>query len=102
MSNNTKASILFPYEPEEFWERMRLIVREEVTKTSKEQASASLREVDGLTYKPLLKIAKACTFFRVSRPTIYEWIKDGKLKPFKIRRRVYFLWSDIQKLLPVS
>jgi hypothetical protein len=26
-------------------------------------------------------------------------VKHGKLKPFKIRSRVYFLWQDIQQLL---
>ncbi|WP_367115549.1 helix-turn-helix domain-containing protein [Chitinophaga sp. CB10] len=31
--------------------------------------------------------------------TIYDWIKHGKLKPYKIRSRVYFLWNDIQQLL---
>lgn len=100
--NSTPAPILFPYEPEEFWEHIRLIIREEITRTSKEKSSGSLTETNGLTYKPLFKIAEVCTFFHVSRPTIYEWIKDGKLKPYKIRRRVYFLWNDIQKLLPMS
>jgi len=35
----------------------------------------------------------------LTRPTIYALIKDGKLRPFKIRSRVYFLWGDIEKLL---
>ena len=38
--------------------------------------------------------------FQVTKPTIYDWIRHGKLKPFKVRSRVYFLWQDIQKLLP--
>jgi excisionase family DNA binding protein len=81
---------------------MRAIIREEITKTSKEKPAISLTETPGLTYKPLFKIAEVCSFFHVSRPTIYEWIKDGKLKPYKIRRRVYFLWNDIQQLVPVT
>jgi excisionase family DNA binding protein len=94
--------MLFPYEPDEFWEFMRTLIREEVSKTVNEKQKALVTETPGLTYKPLYKIAEVCTFFRVSRPTIYEWIKDGKLKPYKIRRRVYFLWTDIQQILPVS
>jgi excisionase family DNA binding protein len=53
----------------------------------------------GLTYKPLYKIAEVCALFHVSKPTIYDWIKHEKLKPYKIRSRVYFLWQDIQQLL---
>lgn len=97
MNNNSSITpMLFPYEPEQFWEHMRSIIREEITKTSKEKPAVTSHETQGLTYKPLLKITEVCTFFHVSRPTIYEWIKHGKLKPYKIRRSVYFLWNDIQ------
>ncbi len=89
---------LFRYEPDEFWEHILSIMREEVTRTAKEEPSASLTETKGLTYKPLCKITEVCTFFHVSIPTMYEWIKDGKLNPYKIRRRVYFLRKDIQQL----
>ncbi|MEO6188797.1 MAG: helix-turn-helix domain-containing protein [Ginsengibacter sp.] len=43
-----------------------------------------------LTYKPLYKIGEVCTIFEVTRPAIYEWIKQGKLKPYKVRSRLYF------------
>jgi excisionase family DNA binding protein len=102
MNNSSTTPILLPYEPDEFWAHMRSIIREEITKTKKEKTVASVTETAGLTYKPLFKIAEVCNVFDVTRPTIYEWIKDGKLKPYKIRRRVYFLWKDIQQLLPVS
>jgi excisionase family DNA binding protein len=102
MNSSTTTPMLFPYEPEQFWEHIRLIIREEITKTKKEKPAAAVTETPGLTYKPLFKIAEVCTLFDVTRPTIYEWIKDGKLKPYKIGRRVYFLWNDIQQLLPVS
>jgi excisionase family DNA binding protein len=99
MNNSSITPMLFPYEPEQFWEHMRSIIREEITKTSKEGTAVQTQETQGLTYKPLLKIAEVCTFFHVSRPTIYGWIKHGKLKPYKVRRSVYFLWNDIQQLL---
>lgn len=44
--------------------------------------------------------AEVCAIFKVTKPTIYDWIKHGKLKPYKIRSRVYFLWNDIQQLIP--
>lgn len=92
------APILFPYEPELFWTQIRSIVREELMKISNVQStSPAIEQVKGLTYKPLLKVAEVCLFFGVSRPTIYDWIKHGKLKPYRIRRSVYFLWNDIQQ-----
>jgi predicted DNA-binding transcriptional regulator AlpA len=42
---------------------------------------------------------KVCQLFQVTKPTIYDWIKHGKLKPYKIRTRVYFLLNDIPQLL---
>lgn len=92
--------MLFPFEPEKFWEQLRLIIREEVNKVDKNKKTASTDfETPGLTQKPLYKIGEVCKLFEISRPTIYDWIKHGKLRPFKIRSRVYFLWNDIQQLL---
>jgi len=47
---------------------------------------------------PYAKSLKSAIFY-VTKPTIYGWVKHGKLKPYKIRSRVYFLWQDIQQLL---
>jgi len=91
--------ILFPFEPEQFWTNIRQIVREEVNKAEKEKPVTPIYETPGMTYKPLYKIAEVCSLFHVTKPTIYDWIKHGKLKPFKIRSRVYFLWQDIQQLM---
>jgi excisionase family DNA binding protein len=95
---SVEATLLFPYEQEEFWKRIRAIIREELTRLEKERAAKQSYETPGLTYKPLYKMNEVCTIFSVSRPTIYEWIKHGKLKPYKVRSRLYFLWNDIQNL----
>jgi excisionase family DNA binding protein len=91
--------MLFPYEPEQYWQQIRQIIREEVGQAEKQRAVSPAYETPGLTYKPLYKIAEVCSLFHVTKPTIYDWVKHGKLKPFKIRSRVYFLWQDIQQLL---
>jgi excisionase family DNA binding protein len=91
--------MLFPYEPEKFWQSIRQIVREEVTTAEKGRPTIPIFETPGMTYKPLYKIAEVCTLFHVTKPTIYDWVKHGKLKPFKIRSRVYFLSQDINKLM---
>jgi excisionase family DNA binding protein len=96
---NGNTPLLFPYEPAEYWKNIRQIIREEVSKIELEKPTAPLLETPGLTYKPLLKISELCKLFQVSKPTIYGWIKVGKLSPVKVRSRVYFLWQDVQKLM---
>ena len=39
MENNTAVSILIPLELQDFWDQIRLIIREEVTKGNKNQTS---------------------------------------------------------------
>jgi excisionase family DNA binding protein len=102
MEKNVSVPILIPFEPEEFWAQIRVIIREEVTRNQKEQpALASIMETPGLTEKPLYKIQEICSLFKITKPTIYDWIKHGKLKRVKIRSRVYFLGSDIKQLMQV-
>ena len=100
MEQNTSIPILIPFEPEEFWAQIRVIIREEVTRNQKGQTVASnIMETPGLTEKPLYKIQEICALFKISKPTIYDWVKHGKLKKVKIRSRVYFLGSDIRQLI---
>jgi excisionase family DNA binding protein len=100
MDSNTSVPILFPFEPAEFWTQIRKVIQEEVSKIQYErQVTSAIMETPGLTEKPLYKINEICMLFNVSKPTIYEWIKHGKLRRVKIRSRVYFLGKDIQQLL---
>ena len=96
---NLVTPMLFPYEPEEFWQSIRQIIREEVQSVDKQKTNPPSFQTPGLTNKPLYKIAEVCDLFHVTKPTIYDWVKHGKLKPYKIRSRVYFLHQDIQQLL---
>ena len=98
MENNLAVPILVPITPEDFWTKMRVIVREEMNRKLTHQVSM---ETPGLTEKPLYKIQEVCSLFKVSKPTIYDWIKHGKLKRVKIRSRVYFLGSDIKQLMTI-
>jgi predicted DNA-binding transcriptional regulator AlpA len=98
MENHSNVQILFPIEPERFVELIRAVVKEELDKFSTKQFSPTFK-TSGLTYKPLYKMDEVCQMFDITPPTIYDWIKHGKLKPKKIRSRVFFMWNDIQDLL---
>ncbi len=100
MGQNSAVPILIPFEPEEFWQQIRLIIREEVTRNHEAKpVSNDLMATQGLTEKPLFKMEEICNLFKVTKPTIYDWIKHGKLKRVKIRSRVYFLGSEIRQLM---
>ncbi|MBA3674170.1 MAG: helix-turn-helix domain-containing protein [Chitinophagaceae bacterium] len=100
MEKNSLVPILIPFEPEEFWNHIRVIIREEVSRNQKEQPlMTTIMDTPGLTEKPLYKIQEICSLFKVTKPTIYDWIKHGKLKRVKIRSRVYFLGNDIKQLI---
>jgi excisionase family DNA binding protein len=102
MAANSAVPILIPFEPDEFWSQIRLIIREEVERNKATHVTTeniNIMEISGLTEKPLFKIEEVCSLFKVTKPTIYDWIKHGKLKRVKIRSRVYFLGSDIRQLM---
>jgi excisionase family DNA binding protein len=96
MDNNV-VPMLMPYDPDEFWDRMRKIIREEIAKLKGQ--NSPLMQTPGLTEKPLYKIDEICQLFKVSRTTVHDWMKCGKLRKVKVRSRVFFLGSEIQRLL---
>ncbi len=85
-------------DPEVFWKMLRVIVQEELRALQPVKECSVNYETAGLTYKPLFKIAEICSLFSITKPTIYAWIKCGKLHPHKIRSRVYFLWVEVEAL----
>jgi excisionase family DNA binding protein len=100
MAGSSTVPILIPFEPEEFWLQIRQIIKEEVGRVNQSVSSGiSVMETSGLTEKPLYKISEVCEIFRVSRTTVHDWVKNGKLRKVKVRSRVYFLGKDIQQFL---
>jgi len=93
-----ETPILFPMPPDEFWQKLSQLLDESIHKRL-QQASTTALPVNKLASSPLLSMKEVCELFRISKPTIYSWTKEGKLKPYKIRARVYFLTTDIVNLL---
>lgn len=101
MEKNSTVPILMPYEPAEFWGLLRQIVQEEVRQLQvpKKPAVNTFNYTPGLTEKPLYTTGEICQLFKVSRSTVYEWVKLGKLRKVKVRSRAYFVGYEVQQLL---
>ena len=89
--------MLFPITPTEFWKQFRTTIDEVVTEKLRQQLP--LQTNSHLPEKALLKATDVCAIFRVSRPTLYEWLKQKKLKSFKIKSRRYFSREDIEAVI---
>ena len=92
-----ETPMLFPMAPAEFWKQIKSTI-EEVVKANSNQTTYQ-PPTDHLPEKALLKASDVCAVFQVSKPTIYEWLRQNKIKSFKIKSRRYFLRSDIEAMI---
>jgi len=89
--------MLFPITPSEFWKRIKIIIQEVISEKLNQQSASLTNSV--LPEKALLKPAEICKIFQISKPTLYAWLRQKKLKSFKIKSRRYFSRSDIENLI---
>ncbi len=95
-----ETPMLFPITPSEFWKQIRIIIEETMAeKLSQQKVSPTNPH---LPEKALLKASDVCAIFQISKPTLYEWLKQKKLKSFKIKSRRYFNRADIVALINSS
>lgn len=85
------VTISIGIEPEVFFQRMREMIREEVKLVLSELPTVSTNKQ--YTFSDLSQR------FRVSKPTIYEWIKAGLIGPVRLGGRVYFRAQDVEALM---
>ncbi len=95
---NNEAPFFIPYEPDALWDKIRELVRTELQR-AQDRAKPFEYGVQGLTQKPVFKAAEVCRMLNVSRQTLHTWTRDGTLRGYKIKSRLFYLWSDIEKLL---
>ena len=92
-----ETPMLFPITPSEFWKQIRTTIEEVVTEklslTLQQQTNSPLPE------KAFLKATDVCQIFQVSKPTLYEWLKQKKIKSFKVKSRRYFNRADMDALI---
>ena len=86
--------------PEEYWRKLSETMDRLLNEKLKQSSYPS--PPPGMTTRPLLSIKEVCDLFQITKPTIYEWTRHGKLKPYKVRARVYFLMADIEALIKQS
>ena len=92
-----ETPMLFPITPTEFWKQIRTTIDEVFSEKLSQQLQ--LQTNPHIPEKALLKATDVCKIFQVSRPTLYEWLKQKKLKSFKINSRRYFSRADIEAVI---
>lgn len=78
--------------PDQFEESIRKAVKSQLDSIKKEITPVAPKE-EYLTRKQVAEL------FQIELSTLHNWCKKGKLKPYGIGNRVYFLRSDIEKAL---
>ena len=89
--------MLFPIAPGEFWKQIKIIVEEVIAEKSRKQKID--QRMFQLPEKALMKPSDVCKLFQISKPTLYEWLRQKKLKSFKISSRRYFNRADIDEII---
>lgn len=52
--------------------------------------------------KRLLTVKEACEYLRITRATLYQLIKKGKIQPIKIGRKTLIDQDDLDRLIEES
>ena len=90
--------MLFPMASEEFWKQIKATIEEVVNEKIKQPFQPPPTS-NHLPEKALLKASDVCAIFQVSKPTLYDWLKQEKLRSFKVKSRRYFLRTDIELMI---
>ena len=94
------VQMLFPMEPKEFWQKLKTIVEEVVIEHNHPVPLVTTLDMKG--QRPLLKATEVCAIFKISKPTLYDWMSQGKLPSIKIQSRRFFSREDVEKLIENS
>jgi excisionase family DNA binding protein len=70
-----------------FKELIREVVRDEITRLNN-------AEVENL-----IKAKEACAYLKVSKVTIYKWLKQGKITGYYLGTRLFFKMSELEQAL---
>lgn len=51
---------------------------------------------------PLLTPDEVASKYRISKVTLWRWVKDGLLKPVKMGRKTFYRQSDIERVFDLD
>jgi excisionase family DNA binding protein len=92
----TTNHILIPMEISQFWKELKSVVEQAVLQQIPQQLPAKVT-IDG--FPTLLKAKEVCSMFGISKPTLYEWMRNGKIPSVKIGARRFFDASDLEAII---
>ncbi|MGN6196895.1 MAG: helix-turn-helix domain-containing protein [Ginsengibacter sp.] len=95
----TTNYILIPMEISEFWKELKSIVEQAVLKHIPQKPPVQL-PIEG--FPTLLKVKEVCELLGVSKPTIYEWMREGKIPSLKLGAHRLFDAADIEAVIQKS
>jgi excisionase family DNA binding protein len=95
-----EIQMLFPIEPKEFWQKLKATIAEVLEEQNEKETI--IRSKHNSLGTPLLKTSEVCAIFKITKPTLYEWLNQGKLPSVKIESRRYFRKEDIDSLIENS
>ena len=75
-------------DPEDLQEMIREVVREELK-------SISVHKEE----EELIKAEEACSYLKISKVTLYKWIRENKISAYHLGTRLYFKKSNLEKAL---
>jgi excisionase family DNA binding protein len=89
-----QEQVLIPIAADVFWNKMRSLMEEVLVEREIKATIQSNPSVPRL-----LKMKEVCELFKISKPTIYDWMRKGELHSIKIESRRFFLITDIEQLI---
>jgi len=92
-----ETPMLFPITPAEFWKQIRMIIEKVIADKLSKQNHSFNHSL--LPEKALSKAVEVCKIFEASKPTLCQWLKQKKLKSFKVKSRRYFLSTEIESVI---
>ena len=88
--------VLMLYDPEEFWEKVRATVRQEMAAVhAGYNGFTSALEKADLPVKPAYNFTEVRQLFQISQPILDAWVHHGLLRPTRIGSRFYVLYTDL-------
>lgn len=94
-----QSPVVIVLEQDQLLEKIREVVRAELSAIPRRMYEKAVYEVPGMVQKPLYKAHEVTEMFQISRQTLHQWVKEGILKPYKIKSRLFFLAADLEKLI---